>query len=57
MEITESPCIHVCTIDAPSGLCVGCWRTLDEIAGWAQLGDADKLRIWGRIEARQTAAS
>jgi predicted Fe-S protein YdhL (DUF1289 family) len=52
-----SPCVSVCQMDPASGLCRGCWRTLDEIAGWGQLGDADKLRIWSRIEARQTAAS
>lgn len=52
-----SPCVSVCQMDPASGLCRGCWRTLDEIAGWGQLGDADKLLIWGRIEARQTAAS
>ena len=31
----ESPCIGICEIDAATGLCVGCARTLDEIAGWA----------------------
>ncbi len=30
----ESPCINICDIDAASGLCVGCARTLDEIARW-----------------------
>jgi predicted Fe-S protein YdhL (DUF1289 family) len=30
----DSPCINICKIDA-RGLCVGCWRTLDEIGGWS----------------------
>lgn len=30
----ESPCVNICTIDRPSGLCAGCGRTTDEIAGW-----------------------
>ncbi len=29
----ESPCVKICQID-DDGLCVGCDRTLDEIAGW-----------------------
>ncbi|MGH8799774.1 MAG: DUF1289 domain-containing protein, partial [Casimicrobiaceae bacterium] len=32
-----SPCTSVCTIDRPTGLCAGCFRTLDEIAGWIDL--------------------
>jgi uncharacterized protein len=50
-----SPCVSVCRMDEPSGLCVGCWRTLDEIACWATLGDEAKRQIWQRIEQRQQA--
>ena len=32
--MTLSPCIKVCVIDPASGLCTGCWRSLDEIAAW-----------------------
>jgi uncharacterized protein len=39
--VIESPCNQVCTIDAPTGYCIGCGRTLDEIAEW---GDADVER-------------
>ena len=31
----DSPCINICDIDAASGRCAGCRRTLDEIAGWS----------------------
>ena len=30
-----SPCIQICIIEPSDGLCVGCARTLDEIAGWS----------------------
>ena len=39
-----SPCIGVCEIDA-HGLCAGCLRTLDEIASWGTMGDAERLRL------------
>ena len=38
-----SPCISVCVMDAASGVCLGCLRTLDEIAAWSVL-DADAKR-------------
>ena len=48
-----SPCVSVCRMDDASGLCVGCWRTLDEIAAWATLGDEAKRAVWQHIEQRQ----
>ncbi len=44
----SSPCIDVCRMDAASGWCEGCLRTLDEIAAWSQLDDDAKRAI--RIE-------
>jgi len=38
-----SPCISVCVLDADGALCLGCFRTLDEIAAWSLL-DADAKR-------------
>jgi len=48
-----SPCIDVCRIDAASGLCAGCLRTLDEIATWGGLDDAHKRLVWQRLAARR----
>jgi predicted Fe-S protein YdhL (DUF1289 family) len=48
-----SPCISVCRIDASSGLCVGCLRTLHEIAVWSTLDDAAKRDVWHAIAARR----
>ena len=38
-----SPCISVCVMDEANGVCIGCLRTLDEIAAWSVL-DADAKR-------------
>ena len=48
-----SPCVSVCQMDPGSGLCRGCWRSIDEIAGWGTLPDEVRLQIWARIEERQ----
>jgi predicted Fe-S protein YdhL (DUF1289 family) len=55
-DAVASPCISVCTMDAASGLCVGCFRTLDEIAAWSVL-DADAKRgVLAALPARRAAA-
>jgi len=38
-----SPCVNVCVMDQANGVCIGCLRTLDEIAAWSVL-DADARR-------------
>jgi predicted Fe-S protein YdhL (DUF1289 family) len=45
MSALVSPCINVCVLDPVSGLCRGCGRTLDEIAQWTQLDNAERARI------------
>lgn len=52
----ESPCIDVCTMDPVSGLCRGCGRTLDEIAAWSVLGDAERRRIVETLPERMARA-
>lgn len=47
-----SPCICVCTMDRTTGLCLGCYRTLDEIAGWSAMDDARKREVWGKLLER-----
>ncbi|WP_144110803.1 DUF1289 domain-containing protein [Paraburkholderia sp. BCC1886] len=47
-----SPCISVCRMDASSGWCEGCLRTIEEIAGWALFDDAAKRAVWDAIEVR-----
>jgi predicted Fe-S protein YdhL (DUF1289 family) len=49
-----TPCIGVCEIDA-EGLCRGCHRTLDEIARWSALGDAERARLMNEILPRRAA--
>ena len=46
-----SPCINVCKMEA--GLCAGCFRTLDEIACWATIGDDDKRLILAAVAQRR----
>jgi uncharacterized protein len=47
-----SPCINICQMNAASGLCEGCLRTIDEIATWSTLDDDAKRAVWNAIDAR-----
>jgi predicted Fe-S protein YdhL (DUF1289 family) len=47
-----SPCTSVCRVHPDSGLCQGCWRTLDEIADWGALDDSARRTVWLRLEQR-----
>jgi predicted Fe-S protein YdhL (DUF1289 family) len=43
----------VCRIDEASGLCVGCLRTLDEIAAWSVLDDDEKSAVLAQLPRRR----
>jgi predicted Fe-S protein YdhL (DUF1289 family) len=42
-------------MDAATGWCEGCQRTLAEIAAWGGLSDADKRAVWQALPARREA--
>lgn len=48
-----SPCINLCKMDAQSGLCLGCCRTLTEITRWAHIDDAARAAILTAVGQRQ----
>ena len=47
-----TPCVKVCAVDGASGYCLGCRRTLPEIAGWARLSDAEREAIMAALPDR-----
>jgi prolyl-tRNA editing enzyme YbaK/EbsC (Cys-tRNA(Pro) deacylase)/predicted Fe-S protein YdhL (DUF1289 family) len=54
-----SPCTSVCRMSGDTGLCEGCFRTLDEIVAWSRIddgGEDGKRSIWSKIQQRANAA-
>ena len=51
-DSVPSPCVSVCRMDTGSGLCQGCFRTIDEIRDWGRSDDAAKRRMWVDIRRR-----
>ena len=52
-RVVASPCSNVCRIDDASGWCVGCLRTLDEIAAWASVDDDQRQAVLAELPARR----
>jgi predicted Fe-S protein YdhL (DUF1289 family) len=52
-----SPCVKVCVIDGPSGLCAGCGRSLNEIGRWLSYSDAERRAIMKALPARLAVVS
>lgn len=53
MSGASSPCVQICVIDPASGLCEGCLRTLQEIADWSRLSEAERLAIMAELPRRK----
>lgn len=49
----NSPCTDVCAIDDDTGWCIGCGRTMSEIASWATMGDQSRTKVLGELDARK----
>lgn len=52
-----SPCINVCRMDEASGLCVGCFRKIEEIAAWSRCDDAYRRAVLASVEQRRAERS
>jgi predicted Fe-S protein YdhL (DUF1289 family) len=48
----ETPCTRVCVVHPALGLCVGCGRSLDEIAQWIDFDSAERARIMAQLPSR-----
>lgn len=49
----KSPCIGVCAMDETSGFCQGCYRSIDEIKAWWDMGQDAQKDLLVTLEERQ----
>ena len=50
-----SPCISVCRMSTATDMCMGCFRTRNEIAGWSSADADGKRAVWSLIRQRMAA--
>lgn len=48
----QSPCVRICLIHPEAGICVGCYRTSDEIARWSGMTPAERRKIMAELPGR-----
>ena len=49
-----TPCIKVCVVDGESGLCMGCYRKLAEVATWSRFTDDERAAIMADLPRRKS---
>ena len=52
LGFVPSPCISVCVMNAQTGWCEGCFRTIEEIVEWSDATDAVKRAVWVELKRR-----
>jgi uncharacterized protein len=55
-QVTDiaSPCINVCTLDPATQVCMGCYRTIDEIAAWGSASNEQRAAILEELPRRRS---
>jgi len=56
LGMIESPCIRVCCLDE-NDICLGCYRSIDDVLQWSAVDDTGKLLILEVSEKRRKEKS
>ncbi len=48
----ESPCVKLCVVHPEERLCVGCFRTIEEIATWSRMTSEERRAIMADLPER-----
>ena len=52
MTVIASPCVKVCTLDAKTSVCLGCGRSIGEIARWTVMSAQERAQVMAELPAR-----
>ncbi|MGL4281195.1 MAG: DUF1289 domain-containing protein, partial [Albidovulum sp.] len=48
----ESPCVKICVVHPVERICVGCFRTIDEIGGWGGMTPEQRRAVMAELPSR-----
>ncbi len=48
MDEPSSPCVNICKVE--DGVCSACGRTVEQIATWGSMTEAERQRIMEELE-------
>ena len=53
----ESPCVKICVVHPEAKICVGCRRSVDEIARWSAMTTGERRAIMAQLPGRASLLS
>lgn len=51
-ERVRSPCVSICALNEDD-VCLGCHRSVEEIAGWARMDDDERRAVLKKVAERE----
>ncbi|AAN51495.1 DUF1289 domain-containing protein [Leptospira interrogans] len=51
--MVRSPCNKICSMNFESGLCKGCFRTLEEICNWSSYSETERENLFVKLKIRK----
>jgi len=48
----ESPCIKICVVHPEARICIGCYRSIDEIGAWSRMTPEERRAVMADLPAR-----
>jgi predicted Fe-S protein YdhL (DUF1289 family) len=51
-EEIQSPCVKLCVVHPEERICVGCFRTIEEISRWSRLTHEERASIMADLPDR-----
>lgn len=55
MTEMTSPCVNICSLDQSGKYCLGCGRSLNELAAWQDASEAERVDIMVQLPERLRA--
>lgn len=50
----ESPCVKICVVHPNARICIGCFRSVEEITEWSRYSPAERARIMDELPNRKS---
>ena len=53
-EEIASPCVRICVLHPDEKICIGCYRTAQEIGQWSLLSPEDRAALMKELPSRES---